>query len=289
MLHYAHQPTNIPTDLIRTLVTVADVGSFTKAATKLGMSQPAVSAQIKKLQFMIGGPIFDQTANGSSLNALGHAVLDHGRKFLQLNDQMLSLVGGLSTKQTIRVGIGYLYIEDYLAACAAHGPIENVSVQAGHSDDLKKLFTEGYLDVVCLVEPEPSADSVCEWSEELVWVRSRQFVLSPGQPLPLVGRAGAMPEATVMKALKRSGLAYEMVFVCSDLQTRIAAVAEGLGVMCLPQRYVREPLMVAREYYLPRIDPIRSAILVKEDVGAGARMDDLLKRLRLNKPLSPAA
>ena len=38
--------TNIPTDLLRTLVAVVDLRSFTKAAVKLGVTQPAVSAQI---------------------------------------------------------------------------------------------------------------------------------------------------------------------------------------------------------------------------------------------------
>ena len=40
--------TNIPTELLRTLVAVVDLRSFTKAAQSLGVTQPAVSAQIKR-------------------------------------------------------------------------------------------------------------------------------------------------------------------------------------------------------------------------------------------------
>lgn len=56
------QMTNIPTDLLRTLVAVVDLRSFTKAAAALGVTQPAVSAQIKRLQFLLGGDLFDRSS-----------------------------------------------------------------------------------------------------------------------------------------------------------------------------------------------------------------------------------
>ena len=58
--------TNIPTDLLRTLIAVVDLRSFTKAAPSLGLTQPAVSAQIKRLQFLLGGEIFDRSARASA-------------------------------------------------------------------------------------------------------------------------------------------------------------------------------------------------------------------------------
>jgi len=46
---------NIPTELLRTFVAVVDLRSFTKAAQSLGITQPAVSAQVKRLQQLLGG------------------------------------------------------------------------------------------------------------------------------------------------------------------------------------------------------------------------------------------
>ena len=47
--------TNIPTDLLRTFIAVVDLRSFTRASQTLGVTQPAVSTQIKRLQVLIGG------------------------------------------------------------------------------------------------------------------------------------------------------------------------------------------------------------------------------------------
>src|ERR1700693_5529342 len=55
--HVCHM-TNIPTELMRTLLAVVDLRSFTKAAQSMGVTQPAVSAQIKRLQNMLGCELF---------------------------------------------------------------------------------------------------------------------------------------------------------------------------------------------------------------------------------------
>lgn len=282
----SHQDaTNISTDIIRTLVAIADTGSFTKAAQKLQLSQPAVSSQVKRLQRLIGGPLFEHNANGVAFTSLGKVVLGHSRKMLHLNDQMLSLVGARMTRTTVRLGVSYLYADDYLNAAATRGALKGVNVQAGHSDDIRRLLIEDYLDVACILSPEdhPDLAVIDTWQEQLVWVRAKDFVLSPGQPVPLIAKAGAVSEATVIKALERANMAYEIVFVCSEMRTRLAAVAQGIGLMCVPARLIEDPLVVAREYYLPKIDPVRAALCVRNDVD-GDCLDEILSRLKPKEP-----
>src|SRR5215467_11122479 len=97
--------TNIPTDLLRTLVAVVDLRSYTKAANSLGLTQPAVSAQIKRLQFLLGGEVFDRSVQGVSLTSHGEMVVSYARRLLSINDQIVHLGGdGLRPELVIRVG-----------------------------------------------------------------------------------------------------------------------------------------------------------------------------------------
>ena len=96
---------NIPTDLLRTLVAVVDLRSFTKAAQSLGVTQPAVSAQLKRLQFLLGYELLDKSAPGVSLTARGQDVVNAARQMLSINDEIVRVGGGIPSTQTLRVGI----------------------------------------------------------------------------------------------------------------------------------------------------------------------------------------
>src|ERR671927_159318 len=97
--------TNIPTDLLRTLVAVVDLRSFTKAAASLGVTQPAVSAQIKRLQFLLGYDLLDKRAPGVSLTPRGQAVVNQARRLLSINDDIRLLTTDRPSAKTLHVGI----------------------------------------------------------------------------------------------------------------------------------------------------------------------------------------
>src|SRR5262245_26341422 len=94
--------TNIPTELLRTLVAVVDLRSFTKAAQSLGITQPAVSAQIKRLQGMLGAELLDKSAPGISLTSAGDLVVNYARRLLSINDQILDLAAPRPSARTLR-------------------------------------------------------------------------------------------------------------------------------------------------------------------------------------------
>ena len=80
-MHRRYLHINIPTEIVRTIVVISETGSFSKAGEKLGLSQPAISAQVKRLQILVGGNIFEKVTGGVSLTPKGKLVLSQARKW----------------------------------------------------------------------------------------------------------------------------------------------------------------------------------------------------------------
>ena len=132
------QTQNIPTDLLRTLIAVVDLRSFTKAAQMLGVTQPAVSAQIKRLQSLIGYELLDKSAPGVSLTQRGTTVVAQARRLLAINDEILQVTNGHSHIQTLRVGIPGDYSGSRIPATLA---VEDISYVTLASPDKRTVNT----------------------------------------------------------------------------------------------------------------------------------------------------
>jgi DNA-binding transcriptional LysR family regulator len=258
-MHRRHQHINIPTEIVRTIVSIAETGSFSKTGEKLKLGQPAVSAQVKRLQLLVGGPVFEKAPGGVVPTARGRQVLAHARKLIDANDQILSIGGAVQDRPPLRLGLAALYVDHFLANWQPDPAATAIHFVSDHS-------AEGYVDVGCIVNPPADAGQLVEsWTEQSVWVRSRDFVLSPGAPIPLVSWPGGILDRLSVEALEKAGLTYRVVFASADYEARIAAVRARVGLMALPSRKVPDGLVVAREYYLPALDPLPAGIVLRRD------------------------
>ena len=85
---------------------IAETGSLTRAAEQLHISQPAMSAMLKKLEEELGVELFDRTPNRIHLNDVGEAALIHVNQILKSVDQMRADLLSLS-KQAPALAIGF--------------------------------------------------------------------------------------------------------------------------------------------------------------------------------------
>jgi molybdate transport repressor ModE-like protein len=265
-MHMRHRLTNIPTEVVRTLKTITETGSFSKAGKSLGLSQSAISSQIRRLQIIVGGPIFDTTASGVALTSLGQAVLNQATKLLEANDQLLSL-GGSSRAGLIRVGLSIAFAEAFFRKWQNLDCNSDIQFISDQSSVLQKSLSAGLLDIACLLDPAPeNCDIIETWNEHYIWVRARNFVLQPGAVIPVICSPGVSYDNPARNALDRGGLAYRVIFAGLDIQARLEAVASGIGITAIHLRQLKYPLVRARENYLPPIRPVPAGVCVRHGI-----------------------
>jgi DNA-binding transcriptional LysR family regulator len=283
-MHRRYEHVNIPIEIIRTFVCVVENGSFSKAGHILGLSQPAITAQMKRLQMIVGAAVFDRARGGATLTERGALVLSHARRILEENDRILSLGGATSDWQPIRIGLSPLYAEGFFKDLGPDGR-EQLTIVCSRPAELEKSLADGYLDITCQFNPsENPAGPVPDWQEAFVWARSRNFVLRPGSPIPLICLPGRLEDQPVIRALETNGLSYRIALTSYDVNARFAAVSAGFGLIGLPGRYVEDPLIVAKEYYLPPLSPLRAGIRLRAGMPANNRIEKIVRRLMTLAP-----
>ena len=268
---------NLPIEVLRSVVAVSETGSLSKAGDRLGLSQPAISSQIKRIQGLVGGSLFVRTANGTTVTELGKLALKQARLILEANDQLLRLGGGAPARQTLRIGLSTLLVDEF---CQAVPRLDDIIIDSDSSTEIGKRLLEGTIDIACMydnskMDPEVSQMIVGERDEQVVWVRAKGFVLSHGAPIPILTHPG---NDWIIPTLNKLGLPYKIVLSSKDYQARLSAVAAGIGLAAIPARKVPSHLVQAKEYYLPALPAIKVLLCARSGI-ASPEASDLMKQL----------
>lgn len=93
---------------LRTVRAIADTGSLTKAAAALGLAQPALSAQLRRIEKALGGPLFERDHTGARPTLLGELVLERARVVLpavsELQEEAVRFANAWGTMERFRLG-----------------------------------------------------------------------------------------------------------------------------------------------------------------------------------------
>lgn len=270
---------NIPTELLRTLIAVVDLRSFTKAAQSLGITQPAVSAQIKRLQYLLGADLFDKSAPGVSLTSAGEMVVAHARRLLSINDQILDLATPRSSKQTLKIGMaGDFPVAQLALAVARFREVRNdvsFTFSRGTLDTLLRDLRESEIDIlVGLSMNGPVRDTQYSWIEELVWVGAPSSPIDAALPLALVTYGEeCLLHRIAVGALNDARRNHDLVYVGPSILGIASAAAAGLGFTVLPRGRAGDffGLTVRNDQSLPPLPKVCCGIYTREGAGQDLR------------------
>jgi DNA-binding transcriptional LysR family regulator len=139
---------------LKVVCAIAETGSVTKAASQLGLAQPALTAQLQRIERTLGGPLFERDRRGARPTALGELVLSRARVLLPamkgLQDEAARLAGAGSddTLSRYRIGsIGGPVIGGMVHRLSAAQPEAQISTVASYwVDELATMVRDGKLD-----------------------------------------------------------------------------------------------------------------------------------------------
>jgi len=238
---------------------VAKEGGLRKAADKLHVSQPTISAQIAALEGVLGEKLFRRGGRSLTLTEAGHRVLISAEEIFSLGQELLQSAKQPATLRPRRFQIG---IADSLPKLVSYGiikPVFNLAqpvqviCREGKADDLLAQLAAYRLDVVLADEPAPSSLNIKAFNHllgecgvtfwaapKLAATLRRKFPKSLNEAPALLPAANCALRRTLEKWFHSNGLRPRLVAEFDDTALMAVAAADGLGFMPMPGVVAKE-------------------------------------------------
>ena len=258
-------------------VAVAEEANFTRAARRIHVAQPAVSAQIQRLERELGQPLLDRSRRTVRLTAAGEAALPYARAALAAVADIHVAVEELTqlVRGTVAIGTVTSHSVDMpslLADFHADHPEVEITLSTDSSDTLIEMVCTGRLDAaivsvgpgerpegldVEVVTDEAIAAAVCQTDELASRKTIRLTDLSDRQLIALPVGAGIRHQFDA--ACAKAGVSPRVAFEASTPLALADLAERGLGVAIVPASVPR-----GRDglYALPIVPELRGRLVL---------------------------
>jgi DNA-binding transcriptional LysR family regulator len=241
---------------INAFLTVAELESFSLAAERLHITQPAVSKRIRQLEISVGTELFDRISKRSMLTPNGTAFKPHAERILQelesyrfsLSRQQDSPSGSLSVATSHHIGLHRLpaTLRDF----KIRYPQVDLDLHFMDSEDACAAIANNELELAIVTLPELADDKLeCEaiWIDQLVVVMATDHPLARQQeidPEALLEHAAILPSLgtftrkIINNLFARDKDQLKIILETNYLETIKVMVSANLGWSILPQSMV---------------------------------------------------
>ena len=241
---------------LTTFIQVAELCSFTRAAEKLGYSQPTISVQIRQLEEELGIKLFDRIGHTVRLTEKGRDVLPYAQRICNMCRKMV--LHGETTEEiqgTIRLGMAdslcSVLINNGFLHFREHHPRISLKITTAGTDELFRLLDHNEVDMVCTLDSHIYNTNYIIANEEQVHVH---FVAPVGHPLTqmeklfkedllaqpfLLTEKGMSYRRQLEEWLARDSLEIQPILEMGSADLICRLVEQGAGISFLPD-YVTE-------------------------------------------------
>lgn len=242
---------------LNTFIQVAESNSFTRAAEKLGYSQPTISVQIKQLEKELGVTLFDRIGHTIRITDRGRDVLLHAQRICHMCQEMvLSSEQQNEVRGAVRFGMAdslcSALISQHFSRFRDHYPNISIHVTTAGTDTLFRLLDHNEIDIVCTLDSHIYNTNYVIAHEEKIGVH---FVISAASPLAKAGRLTKEDLLEQTFFLTEKGMSYRRlldewlardskeikpILEVGSADLICGLVEKGMGMSFLPD-YVTEP------------------------------------------------
>lgn len=247
---------------LQAFLAVAESGSFSRAAERLHLTQPAVSKRVQALEGALKCRLFDRVGRRIYLTDAGRVLRPRAEALLrnledtqrELRDLDRRVAGELGLTTSHHVGLHRL--APALRTFTRRYPEVQLDIRFEDSEAAHDLVRQAETEIaVVTLNPsgDPQLTSHLLWDDPLVFVVSEEHELAGRGPLSLAGLADAQPvlpgQSTytgriVLAAFANAGLSLRPNLATNYLETIAMLVSIGLGWSVLPRSMVKPPLVV---------------------------------------------
>jgi len=266
---------------LRALKMVVDTGTFTEAASRMGVTQSAVSWKIKRLEERVG---LELVKRGSEIEATpdGRDLLHYAERILEAHDEAVEHLSRSDLEGVVRLGTNEDLrggqLADVLARFGRMYPQVRLHVRVHLSGQVREWLDDGEVDLALVQIPvaDSEPDDIVLWRESLQWYRGQNQTFDPAEPLPVVTFGpGLVYQEVSEETLNNGGVRWHNVLECPMLSGVQAAVEAGLGVAALNPRNLTDhmvPWEHSDRFPLPELsEVIRSGTVADADVLAALK------------------
>jgi DNA-binding transcriptional LysR family regulator len=241
---------------LRTFIHVAELGSFSKAAERLHIAQPALSRQVRLLEAELKAQLFVRHGRGVRLTDAGAVFLDRAASILrqmeQMRDDVAAEAGAVSGQVSIGLppSVGFVLTGPLVADFREAFPKVTLRIVEGVGGFVHEWLMGGRLDFAVLYKPESARhlDATPLWHEDLHLIGPASAGLSPDGPVPLADLARypvILPSAghglrgLLERHAARHGVTLHVEIEADAMRIQKDLTARGLGYTMLTYAAVR--------------------------------------------------
>ncbi|GAC1342602.1 MAG: LysR substrate-binding domain-containing protein [Acetobacteraceae bacterium] len=247
-------PLGLDPDLLRGFVFIAEEGSFTRAAARVGRTQSAISMQLQRLEALLGERLVSRGKGGAvALTPHGEFLLLRAREMLALNDAIWTSFKAPLVHGTVRLGTpddyALRWAPQILKRFAESHPSVQVDVMCLPSHELVSRLRAGELDLsLCSEGLEPSGwPAVPLWRGPLSWITSTRHAPHRQDPLPVaLANEHCNWRLAALRALESVGRRYRIAYHSATQIGTHAPVLAGLAVTVSTTSWLPDGLRAMR-------------------------------------------